>query len=323
MKIFILILIFSFVQQICFAQPNGDSGKLRKSQQPRADSFSRDSGHAPGHVGMTSSKHLSGVPSDSGRVTPPPQRETYHSVLNRLLSRNKFLNLKGTPVLLVSKKRQVPGKEYLFYLISGILVIFGAFKLFYSRYFHHIFRVFFNTSLRQNQLTDILLQAKLASLIFNVFFVLMAGLYLWLLVIHYYPETGFGNNILLFCIGAIGITYIIKFCVLKFVGWVTGMSTALNTYIFVVFLINKIIGIVLIPVILALAFAPTSYYKTAVIISLMGICIFFVIRFFRSYGLLQQEVRVSGFHFLLYIVSLEVLPLLIVYKLALRLLLKM
>ena len=37
--------------------------------------------------------------------------------------------------------------------------------------------------------------------------------------------------------------YVLKYSTLKFTGWITGLNEATNTYIFVIFLINKIIGI--------------------------------------------------------------------------------
>ena len=64
----------------------------------------------------------------------------------------------------------------MFYLIAGIVLLLAFFKYFNSRYFTNLFRVFFNTSLRQSQLTDQLLQAKLPSLLFNLFFILSGGI---------------------------------------------------------------------------------------------------------------------------------------------------
>jgi hypothetical protein len=50
------------------------------------------------------------------------------------------------------------------------------------------------------------------------------------------------------------------------------------------------------------------------LISLMSIAIFLLLRFFRSYGLIQNQLKISKFHFFLYIIGLEILPLLLIYK---------
>jgi hypothetical protein len=175
--------------------------------------------------------------------------------------------------------------------------------------------VFFNTSLRQSQLTDQLLQAKLPSLLFNIFFIISGGLYVYLLLLHFQLIQTNNKWILIFSsVALMGSIYFIKFCTLKFTGWVTGLKEITNTYIFVTFLINKIIGIYLVPFIIILTYSDNDIVKTVVIISLMSILIFLLLRFFRSYSLLQNQLKISRFHFMLYIIGIEILPLLLIYK---------
>jgi hypothetical protein len=255
--------------------------------------------------------------SDSNHVIFKPGVSTYYSLLDSLLSANKFIKHKQKPVYFIIDKKTTPGKENLFYLVSMIILVFGIFKVLYSKYFDKIFRIFFNTSLRHNQLTDLLLQATLPSLILNTFFLITGGLFAWLLLSHYYFNDTNNYKLLLFCIAAVTIIYTGKFCVLKFIGWVTETKSISNTYIFVIFLINKIIGITLIPFIVCIAFAPPAFINGTVILSSLILVIFFIMRFIRSYSLLQNQLLFSRLHFLLYIVTLEILPLLIIYKFSL------
>ena len=83
--------------------------------------------------------------------------------------------------------------------------------------------MFFNTSLRQSQLTDQLLQAKLPSLLFNLFFILIGGYYIFLLMAIFGKIT-FGDwpVVLPICIIALLLIYLVKYWVLKFAGWITG-----------------------------------------------------------------------------------------------------
>ena len=62
-------------------------------------------------------------------------------------------------------------------------------------------------------------------------------------------------------IGLTGLIYLVKYCALKFTGWVTGLKEITNTYVFVIFLINKIIGIFLVPFIVILAFSENADCK--------------------------------------------------------------
>ena len=229
--------------------------------------------------------------------------------------KNKILNSEAESVSLAVDIKKEKQTDSFFYFLAAMVLLLVFLKYFYSRYFTNLFRVFFNTSLRQSQLTDQLLHAKLPSLLFNLFFIISGGLYVYLLLLH----LGFiqANNkwILIFSsISLMGFIYFIKYCTLKFTGWVTGFTEITNTYIFVIFLINKIIGIFLVPFIIIFTYSDNDIVKTAVIISLMSIIIFLLLRFFRSYGLLQNQLKISRFHFLLYIAGIELLPLLLIYK---------
>lgn len=227
---------------------------------------------------------------------------------------NRLLNTDIRPVSFTVNIKQDKSKDTLFYIIAGLVLLLAFFKYVYNRYFVNLFRVFFNTSLKQSQLTDQLLQSKLASLMFNLFFVISAGLYAYLLLSNYRFIQQDNWLITFFSVVFIGLIYLLKFCTLKFTGWVTGRADVTNTYIFVIFLINKIIGIFLVPFIIIVAFSDRPIAKTATLISLMCIGLFLLLRFFRSYGLLQNQLKISKFHFLLYIAGIELLPLLLIYK---------
>jgi hypothetical protein len=175
--------------------------------------------------------------------------------------------------------------------------------------------VFFNTSLRQNQITDQLLQAKLPSFLFNIFFVISGGIYVYVLLSYYgFFNAGYKWSIILSSITLMGLIYFVKFCTLKFTGWITGLNAEVNTYVFVIFLINKILGIFLVPFIIVLAFSASGFVKIAALISMMCIGILLLLRFFRSYALIQNQLKISRFHFFLYIACLEIIPLMLIYK---------
>ena len=235
--------------------------------------------------------------------------------LEKLLEENKYLNSKEKPVSLAVKMKKTAGNALVFYLLAAVFFFFGIIRTIYSKYFTNMFRVFFNSSLRQTQLSDQLLQANLPSLYFNLVFIVAGGFYVYFLLQR--MSAGIVNfNLVLLgsCIAAILIVYTVKYLMLKLMGWLTGYQDQVNTYIFVVFLINKIMGICLLPVIVTIAFAQDIVVKWVIVFSVLLFGLLLLLRFFRSYGLLQHRLNVSRFHFSLYIFSLEILPLLIMYK---------
>ena len=108
--------------------------------------------------------------NDTLQVATQPKIKSFQSIVNDLLLTNKFINARDKPVYIIAAEKNFTGKEFLFYSLCILVLILGVFKTFYRGYFNNLFRVFFNTSLRQTQLTDQLLQAKLPSFILNIFF---------------------------------------------------------------------------------------------------------------------------------------------------------
>jgi hypothetical protein len=246
-----------------------------------------------------------------------PLVKSYSSVLNGLLATNKYINVKDPPVYFITGKKKMHGKEFVFYTLCVIVLILGLFKTFYTAYFNNLFRVFFNTSIRQTQLTDQLLQARLPSLFLNIFFAITTGYYIWILFRNYHPPRFINSQLLLpVCILGIGVLYFVKYCILKFMGWMSGMQQAAENYIFVIFLVNKIIGIILIPFIIFIALSTPSSVNYITIFSLLILGLFFLSRYIKTYGVLEYKFPLQPLHFVIYILALEVIPLFIIYKVA-------
>jgi hypothetical protein len=205
--------------------------------------------------------------------------------------------------------------EGLFYLLAGILLYFGLIRVFFTKYLDYIFSLFFRASMRQQQIREQLLQAPFPSLLLNILFTISGGLYFCFLLRHYQLVPGF-NFALLFldCTGFIGLLYLFKFFLLKTTGWVFNITRATDTYIFVVFMTNKIIGILLLPFLVILAFSPHTTNEITLTISYFMIGILLLYRFIASYPPIRNEIKVSMFYFFLYLCAFEIAPLLLIYK---------
>ncbi|MEP6583159.1 MAG: DUF4271 domain-containing protein [Ginsengibacter sp.] len=277
--------------------------------------FAHDSAHLPKSVSSLAVTDTSVTRFDSLTISPPLKVKSYFSIINDLLSSNKFINVQDAPVYFITGTRKSTGKEFVFYILCLTVLILALFKTFYQGYFNNLFRVFFNTSLRQTQLTDQLLQAKLPSLILNIFFAISAGIFLWLLFTFYQPPRLINKQALLpFCILGIGLLYFAKYCTLKFIGWISAMQQTVDSYIFIIFLVNKISGIVLVPFLVILAFSLPLWIRYITTIAIFVVALFFLSRYIKTYGLLENKLPLNPFHFLIYIVATEIIPIFILYK---------
>ena len=222
----------------------------------------------------------------------------------------------NNPVRLMAAKREWRGKEGFFYSIVALLLFFALAKNTFSRYLGDLFRVFFRTTLKQRQAREQLMTAPLPSLIFNILYALSAALFITLLLQHFHLGEQYNFWILFaYCIAGLLIIYSIKFAALKFFGWMLGITEATNTYIFIVFTTNKIMGILLLPFITGLAFMDNVFYEVVFSLSICMLAALFVYRFYLSFISVRKQVTINFFHFLLYIIAFEIIPLLLINKL--------
>jgi len=261
--------------------------------------------------------------TDSLSRRPGPGDTLWNSVVDmplqeQVLRRHPFFNFNTKPIPFRSDVKQFRGKEMLFYVVIALLMLFAFLKLGFAKYFNDLFRVFFRTTLKQRQIKEQLIQTPLPSLIFNAFFVASGGLYANL-VLHHYGFTPVDNFWLqyLYCCLGLTIIYFVKYVGLKICGWLFNMQQAADSYIFIVFIINKIIGISVLPFLALLSFTDGTMYVVSLVVSWCLIGGLFLYRFILGYATIRNEVRFNLFHFFLYLCAVEIAPLLLIYRLLL------
>jgi len=97
-------------------------------------------------------------------------------------------------------------------------------------------------------------------------------------------------------------------------GWLFNRSDAASAYIFIVFMTNKILGVIVLPFLVLLAFGTAAIYPFALIISITAVACLFLYRFYLSVGVVRSQAHVNLLHFFLYLFAFEALPLLILFK---------
>jgi Domain of unknown function (DUF4271) len=205
--------------------------------------------------------------------------------------------------------------DSLFYLIVGILFYFASIRIFFEKYFSNLMTLFFRVSLRQQQIREQVLQTPLPSLLLNILFVISAGLYSCFLL--HYSRWGADVNfwiLFLNCMGLLAAIYLVKFLVLKFIGWVFSISRATDIYIFIVFLVNKMLGIFLLPFLIVIIFSNEDWRQVFITISLAMVFVLWGYRILAAYRPIRNEIKLTPFYFFLYLCAFEIAPLLLIYK---------
>jgi hypothetical protein len=252
--------------------------------------------------------------------TPPPmpaptQGPPAISFWEKVLSINAYFNFTGQPVIEIFSLHRPNSKDSLFYLLVAILFYFALIRIFFEKYFNNLMTLFFRVSLRQQQIREQVLQTPLPSLLLNILFVISAGLYACYLL--QYSQLGAGIRfwvLYLNCMLLLGTIYFVKFLVLKFIGWVFSISRATDIYIFIVFLVNKMLGIFLLPFLIVITFSGPQLGEVFITISLAMIFVLWTYRILASYRPVHNEIKLTPFYFFLYLCAFEIAPLLLIYK---------
>ena len=228
---------------------------------------------------------------------------------------DSFFNFLGKPIHIRSERYDRASYDAMFYLLMGLLFYFALVKLFFGKYLANLLTLFFRASMRQQQLREQVIQSPFPSLLLNILFVISGGLFGAFLFRFY----NYGNQDMfwihfLYSAVLLAVLYILKFVILRLTGWIFNINRAVETYLFVVFMTNKIIGIFLLPFLVLISFAGSPGTEIGITFSISMICIFYIYRIIAGYATLHKEIKISGLHFILYLCAFEIAPLLLIYK---------
>ena len=326
---FILLLLFQIIFDSCILAQNNDTSSKKIDSLPlvkpnqilndssiklRSTRLSDDSLLQPKTDSLINNSVLTQDLKDTAWAFVA-SRYINENFMQLAFDQNKFFGFSSPPVVITSNKKEFKGKELLFYTLIILLLFFALIRFSFSKYLSDLFRVVFRTTLKQRQIGEQLIQTPLPSLLLNFFFLLTSSLYINFVLQHYYLVRNYNFWLLyLYCFVALSVIYAIKFLSLKFSGWLFNISETTNDYIFIVFMINKIIGIYLLPFLVLLAFTDSNVYQVAFALSYLGVFALLAYRIILSYGLVSNQIRVNPFHFFLYLCAFEIVPLFVIYK---------
>jgi hypothetical protein len=238
------------------------------------------------------------------------------SLSRKILAGHPYFNFSGkASAPPYSKKAHTSHKDLIFYLLIAFLFLLAGFRNTFEKYFQNLTELFFRRTLRQRQLRQQVSQNSTAALIFNLLFVIVGAIYLALL----FQATGKSSGIsfwLLFVYSLAGLKliYVGKYLFLKMLGWIFRIKPVTDAYIFLVFLVNKMFVLFLFPLVIVIALGSLPMKTAGLTLSWILMAGFFLYRFVAAVGIVNKGSRMSVFHLIVFVLSFEVLPILMIYK---------
>jgi hypothetical protein len=294
-----------------------DTGVVRKPVQRTSDTIPKA---APVTRPVERREPLPPAPRETDSAATTLQKDSTvlaerWALIQEMIAHHPYYNFDGEPIAVSMKEKKVNGKETMFYFLSGLLIYFGFIRLLFGKYLSNLYSLFFRVSMRQQQIREQLMQSPLPGLLLNLLFYVSGGCFLSFVAMHYQMVPVTNQWALMgWCALLLAVIYIGKLILLKLAGWIFSMGRLANTYLFIVFLVNKMIGIFLLPVLVMLAFAGPVLFNVTMTLTFVVLVIFLLYRFIIAYNPIRNEIKVSQLHFFLYLCAFEIAPLLLIYK---------
>ncbi len=253
--------------------------------------------------------------SISAQIIPQAPVPFIDTITYKKIAAHPYLPLQKPAIYMLVEYHEKESKDALFYALVFLVFLLGFIKTAFPKYFQNLFKLFFQTSLRQKQTKEQLAQDSFASLLINLLFLLSTGMFITL-VIQYNQWASIPFWLLYAYVTAIlGIIYLGKYLFVSFAGWVFNNSESAASYLFLVAVVNRIMGVVLLPLTVLFAFADPTIGNVVATISIGVVTLLFIYRYLVSFGLLRTDLQLNPFHFFLYLCAVEILPMALIYKL--------
>ena len=226
--------------------------------------------------------------------------------------------LKGVEVVFPGKKMTRTNPDWLVGLIVLLFLLFASVKLIFSKYLSQLVQSTINYSTFTRLLRERYFNFFHASFRLDIIFNMTLALVGYQFLSLYKINLGFSKSYSVY-LGFLGIVigyFTCKRILYFLIGILTESKQEVQEYLFSITVFNRVLGLFLLPVSAAIAFIPMAQPKILLFVNLMIIVIFYIMSLIRGAKIfLKKQFSIS--YLILYLCTLEFLPLILIYNLLL------
>lgn len=218
---------------------------------------------------------------------------------------------------IVPELRQVPSLYEYWMLIAYFLMLtnLAYMRVSYSRRLERLFSSLIRMQILKQIMREELVFSHRVSVLLFINFAMVSGMILfgafkyydW----HIFNFTGW--ELYLALVAAVAGIYLVKLIFNALLRKIINDRGLIKEYLFKVFLVNKTLGVVLLPFAIAIGFINYSYLDFIFITTGVLYACFILFRIFKGLSM-SLSYAVPRIYIILYLCTLEILPLLIVWK---------
>jgi hypothetical protein len=212
-------------------------------------------------------------------------------------------------------KRSNETYDWLLGIFLFLVVLFVWIRVFYSKFFANLGNALasFQLSVKLFQERNIL--SHRVSIVLDFIYIIVTTIFIFELIEYTgNTRTGMtGINLFLLLLNILMLYAILRVVILRLTGSLFMVYPLFSEYIHNSFVVNKGLGILLFPIVVMIHYLP---YKMIPVMLGLGVVLFTAALLFKSFRAYQIIIRrdILIFYLILYLCTLEILPLLLGYK---------
>ena len=225
----------------------------------------------------------------------------------------------------VKHERQLPETfkkpfigDWLIIVILTLLVIIASVRISSEKYLYHLIQSMFNRQTANRLYREKVMNILHPAFRLEIIFYIVAGLFIWQAGKTFLPDLTLPGwqYFLLSCLIII-IFSNTKYILYSINGFLFNVQIEINEYIYYSRSGNRVMGIFLLPIVILLLFTEGISHDILLISGLLIALLFSVISLFRGLKIITQK-DFSIYYLILYLCTLEILPILLVWRILWR-----
>jgi hypothetical protein len=227
--------------------------------------------------------------------------------------------LKGVEVVFPGKKIFRSNPDWLIGVVLAAFLIFATVRLIFNKYLGQLFHSAINYSTFTRLFRERYFNLLHASFRLDLLFNLELALLIYQFLSIHKMNQGFSKTYLLYtaCFGFIVAYFFAKRFIYYLLGILTESKPEVLEYLFSITVYNRILGVFLLPVTTIIAFVPLTLAEPLLYLGLFIVVVFYILAVARGIKIfLRKQFSIS--YLILYLCTLEILPLLLIYSILLN-----
>lgn len=221
-----------------------------------------------------------------------------------------------TPAEIVKKSKDTRNR-LLFWPILVMMILLALLVTLYRPLIGKIYRAFSNENILKLLQREQGAFISIPYLFLYILFFTSAGIFTFQLA-YYYEAISFELGNLIYCILGVTVFFIFKHFLLKIIEIIFPISKEVKLYSFTIIIFSIILGILLIPFNVFIAFTQESLTFTGIIGAFIVIGTIYLFRGLRGFFIGSKFLAFHKFHFFMYLCAVEIAPSVVLLKLILN-----